>query len=263
MLEQAIVLLSEKHHRPHESEYSQPTATETYLSPYLDSSSELDAAIANKTLLTLEQEKRAFVAFDYLKYKVYRAIQDGEKDSKWLGLMISLRNKLVCANLQLVSKMIDYRGLSPIDNRWRSEGSFALLKAVDGFNPWMNVKFSTYACRSILNLFTKARRETKVQFMDQGELENVLEDSEDFSTTEFNKKLSASVKDLIVNKNCNILTKREKMILGARYGFIGKKYRLNEVGDSLGLTAERVRQIQLLALNKIKQHLIKQNANAF
>jgi RNA polymerase sigma factor (sigma-70 family) len=51
----------------------------------------------------------------------------------------------------------------------------------------------------------------------------------------------------------NDLCQRERAVLRARYGFDGPAQTLHEVGDELDLSAERVRQIQELALAKLQR----------
>jgi RNA polymerase primary sigma factor len=48
------------------------------------------------------------------------------------------------------------------------------------------------------------------------------------------------------------LTDREKTILAGRFGFQGPEQTLRELGDSLGVSAERVRQIESRALDKLR-----------
>jgi RNA polymerase sigma factor (sigma-70 family) len=49
----------------------------------------------------------------------------------------------------------------------------------------------------------------------------------------------------------NDLCERERDVLRARYGFDGRARTLREIGSELGLSAERVRQIQQVALTKL------------
>jgi RNA polymerase sigma factor (sigma-70 family) len=52
------------------------------------------------------------------------------------------------------------------------------------------------------------------------------------------------------------LPKRERTVIEGRYGLNGSAERtLQDIGDELGVTAERVRTLQLLAMDKLKQHI--------
>ena len=53
------------------------------------------------------------------------------------------------------------------------------------------------------------------------------------------------------------LKQRELEVLWYRYGFDGEAKTLGEVGKILGVTRERVRQIELRALNKIKSKALR------
>ena len=51
--------------------------------------------------------------------------------------------------------------------------------------------------------------------------------------------------------NRTFLTDKEKYVLDARYGFLGKIYTLEEIGNIFGVTKERVRQIENSGLKKL------------
>lgn len=75
------------------------------------------------------------------------------------------------------------------------------------------------------------------------------ENIEDFSTTSFNNELKERVHELL-----ETIPVRESTILKMRYGINNenKTYTLEEVGDYLGITRERVRQIESRAIKRLQ-----------
>ena len=73
-----------------------------------------------------------------------------------------------------------------------------------------------------------------------------------------NKKDSSSNKDAIEKRSeilKRILNKQEKEIISLRFGMADdNNMTLEQVGKNLGLTRERVRQIEQKALNKLREH---------
>ena len=57
----------------------------------------------------------------------------------------------------------------------------------------------------------------------------------------------------VLNNETN-LTKRELEVIKFRFGYYGKKYTLEEVGENYGVTRERIRQIESKALRKLKKN---------
>ena len=59
------------------------------------------------------------------------------------------------------------------------------------------------------------------------------------------------------------LSEKEKFVLRMRNGFVdGKRYTLEEVGNSLGVTRERIRQIEKNAMRKVKFQVRKYGINS-
>ena len=54
-------------------------------------------------------------------------------------------------------------------------------------------------------------------------------------------------------QNLEILSEREKMVISDYYGLDGYKWSMEEIGEKLGMTRERVRQIKNRALRRLRK----------
>ncbi len=67
-----------------------------------------------------------------------------------------------------------------------------------------------------------------------------------------------------IEKLLNVLDKRERTIIEERFGLNGKEPKtLNEVGEKLGISRERVRQLEQRALKKLRTLAIKRHLKDF
>jgi RNA polymerase sigma factor (sigma-70 family) len=55
-----------------------------------------------------------------------------------------------------------------------------------------------------------------------------------------------------VGEQRRVLSERERVILRARFGIGGREHTLQDIGGRVGLSAERVRQIEQRALGKLR-----------
>lgn len=257
--------------------------------------------INETALLTADEEKE-------LSYR----IANSDKEA---------RDRMVRANLRLVVNIArGYTGKGLPLQDLIEEGNLGLLRAVEGFDPTMNTRFSTYASywikqsikRALINsgktirvpaymveLLSKWRRATAKLLDELGRTPTMEEIATELEIPR--KKLAIvkkaillynatpqtdddeaglSIGDLIADdrhkapdlemldsdslkhvfKMLGTMDEREATILRMRFGLDDSEPRtLKEIGEALGLTRERVRQIESEALGRIAASLEGRN----
>lgn len=204
-------------------------------------------------------EQTLFVALHTCAYRAMRRPRrrniSGAARAAWLRRRRAICTYIVERNLGLVYLCIGRFRSSGVElDELRSEGLLALVRAVDWFNPWRGIRFSTYAynaiIRGLVRLSQRAGRHRRL-FPSTYEVPVPPSEPEDRWAALYVDRLYKAMKD-----NLGDLTDREYRILRHRFP-IGSQPRmtLSEVGDVCGLSKERVRQIQNRALQKLRNVL--------
>jgi RNA polymerase sigma factor (sigma-70 family) len=238
---------------------------------YQPTGDDLDSELRNSPkLMTAAEERLMFLRFNYAKKRLgelkKRAQKEGvitkelaEQVLHWHRRFEHFREYLVRTNLALVLAMAKRTRLGQVDfAEVVSEGNMALLRAVDKFSIDRGFKFSTYACRAILKAFSRtalksARHRTRFPV----EFEPDLEKS-DWTDRRHEMIEAECVDELknIVDRNLADLNTVEQTVIRRRFNWQEAEMApltLEEVGKIIGVTKERVRQIQNKALAKIRQ----------
>ncbi|HVZ92921.1 MAG TPA: sigma-70 family RNA polymerase sigma factor [Phycisphaerales bacterium] len=235
---------------------------------------------SEQVILTGAEEKVLFLQLNYARHRVSKLQEavresDSEKPTaeqarellKWHRIAEELRVQIAETNLALVLAMAKRTRMSEVDFAdLVSEGNMALLRAVDKFDCARGFKFSTYACRAILKAFSrqgmklsKYRQRFPTDFDPKLEKSNFVEKKR----SEFESDAAHEVKRIVTENHAD-LSDIEKTVIehrfrlhaepgGAESG--GKPMTLEQVGQIIGVTKERVRQIQNKALEKIRLEL--------
>ncbi len=221
--------------------------------------------------LSAAHEILLFQQFNYARMRVARLMQGcvnrplSEAEVcellAWTHRAMAVREVIAGVNMPLVLAMAKRTRLMCLDyNELVSEGNFALLRSIDKFDCSRGFKFSTYACRAILKSFSRvAMRASRYRGQFPTEFDPFLEKS-DFNDRKRDDTASVCVEEIrdILQRNRAELNDMEQTVIRERFALTGgqdgtaKPKTLEQVGELIGVTKERVRQIQNKALRKIR-----------
>jgi RNA polymerase primary sigma factor len=229
----------------------------------------VDESIAGAPQLMKAGEERVmFLRFNYAKLRLSRLQKLIKKDGltkdragqflEWHRRFEHFREYLVRTNLALVLAMAKRTRLGDVDfAEVVSEGNMALIRAVDKFNVDRGFKFSTYACRAILKAFSRTALKSsrhKSRFPVEFEPDMEKSDWQDRRRDQVEEDCIDELK-AIVDRNLADLSNVEETVIRRRFNWQQQEEHpltLEEVGQIIGVTKERVRQIQNKALAKIR-----------
>lgn len=219
--------------------------------------------------LTHAQEQTLFLQYNYACYRTgllldaqHRRFSTARADEliTWFQHVRRLRADLVNANLGLVLAMARRTKVPGVElSELVSEGNMALLRSIEKFDTSRGFKFSTYGCRAILKSFNRMATKTGryfSRFPVEYDPDLEMGDNDEARHTAAEDAMIESLKDAL-RDNPAELTEVEQQVIVERFGLEndGKKMTLNEVGSHVGLTNERVRQVQNHGLRKLQRYL--------
>jgi len=214
------------------------------------------------------EERLMFLRFNYAKLKLstlQKQIRLNELTREtaiafleWHRRMEHFQEYLVRTNLALVLAMAKRAHLGEMDYaEVVSEGNMALLRAVDKFSVDRGFKFSTYACRAIIKALGRVASKAakhRARYPVEFDADFVKSDWADRRRDQIQDDCIDELK-AIVDRNLADLTSVEQTVIHHRFNWEqieAPPLTLQEVGDIIGVTKERVRQIQNKALGKIR-----------
>jgi RNA polymerase sigma factor (sigma-70 family) len=243
--------------------------------PVMDNPSEgTRSGNVGTVLLTAAEEQTLFRQFNYCRFRVAQLkgkVDAGPISSKdaldilsWHRRAEQLREQIVQTNLALVLAMAKRTRMTEVDFAdLVSEGNMALLRAVNKFDVSRGFKFSTYACRAILKAFSRMGvSQSKYRQLFPTDFDPKLEKSDFMESKRAGHEDDCvdEVREIMDNNRADLSDIEQSVIehrfaLRHRVAGSDKPLTLEQVGRIIGVTKERVRQIQNKALDKIRQKL--------
>lgn len=236
------------------------------LPPYLRSLYEVP-------LLDVDRERELFARYNYLKHKadkLRRAIDVNHIRTSQLRQIEMLllqanavKNELIRANLRLVVSIAKKHLGGPQELfELISDGNVSLMRAVEKFDFSRGYRFSTYASWAIMRNF--ARSVPQERFVldrfatGQEEALDIAAGLQTYDPNEINPSELRESIDVVLAQ----LSPRERTVLIDHYGLDNKHpaKTLDQLGQNMGLSKERVRQIEIAALQKLRRILYPQQS---
>lgn len=230
------------------------------LPPYL-------ASLYEVPLLTREQEGHLFRKMNYLKHKASRLREKLDLTRPKSSLMdqierqyeetVATKNQIIRANLRLVVS-IAKRHVGPTENFFElvSDGNMSLIRAAEKFDFARGNKFSTYASWAIMKNFARTiPDEHRHHDRFRTSHAEMFAAAEDDRTDQYEQESAQLQREVQVERILDRLDDREQKIIIRRFGLRRgqEPLTLKQVGAELGVTKERIRQIEARALSKLRK----------
>ncbi|TWT65923.1 RNA polymerase sigma factor SigB [Posidoniimonas polymericola] len=229
------------------------------LPPYL-------ASLYEMPLLTREQEGHVFRKYNYLKHKAAKLRDQLDLERPKSALMdeieqlaeqaVEVKNQIARCNLRLVVS-IAKRHVSADQNFFElvSDGNMSLLRAIEKFDFARGNKFSTYASWAIMKNFARTiPGEFKHRDRFRTSHDELFAATEESRDNPMIHETAQKDREAKITRLLRKLDEREQQIVSSRFGLDHSKepLTLKEVGAEMGVTKERIRQIEVRALNKLR-----------
>jgi len=244
---------------------SAPTETVSYV--FHPSFREAGAAAAYGTVPVDEQDDASRYMPDdvtrdctrRMHYAAFRAEQARTRSiaNMWWQRYYVLRERIILGNRKLIYRAVSRFRIAPSSEDLIGECHVVMIRAVAAYNPWLGIRFSTYACTCLFRALSRlGKRHSAKRWLTSLDWESLTEPQapadEPYETPSAWPLVMRHLRD-----EDSLLSLREKRILEHRFGLIGAcPSTLDQVAADLGISKERVRQLQSGALGKLRHVLL-------
>ena len=173
----------------------------------------------------------------------------------WRGRYFRLRDRIVLGNRKLIFGAVKKKAFQNAgSDDLIGECYIVMIRVVAAYNPWLGIRFSTYAYTCLMRALSRLnQRSLSDRFAHHLSLDNVLDKEPVGRDLDAAFSCTPKIEDFL-RKEHPLLSEREKVVIRRRFHLAGceSDATLEKVGRDLGISKERVRQVQAGAIGKLR-----------
>ncbi len=189
-----------------------------------------------------------------------RSARNSRDRARWQAAYLALRDRIILGNRKLIYRAVRRRmAVSNHAEDMIGDCHIVLIQVVAAFNPWLDIRFSTYAYTCLVRALSRLSQRLASDWLTRATSLHALPDGEPGQRPSGDQLASTGSipLDEFLRDDHPLLSDREKTILSRRFCSTESSGHptLERLGRDLGLSKERVRQVQASALDKLRRAL--------